>query len=136
MQKDRINKIICKLMVIILLLSGMCFYMKEVHSMLLYTFSEHHESLIGTKKNNSGQHHYLTEEMEERLNQSVSEVFEDKEEKSFFRNFRFLGFWRWIHRKQINLLATVEEYPYDPGADNAVVVRYIHYSDGKKEHRV
>ena len=74
--------------------------------------------------------------MEERLNQSVSEVFEDKEEKSFFRNFRFLGFFRLIPQKQLNRLAAAEEYPYDPGADNAVVVRYIHYSDGKKEHRV
>lgn len=134
MRKDRINKTICKFMVIILLLSGMCFYMKETHSMLVYSFSESHERMGGTKKNNSGQHQYLPEEMEERLNQSISEVFEEKEENSFWGNFRFLGFLRMMPQKQLNRLATAEEYPYDPGAENAVVVRYIHYSDGKKEH--
>ena len=134
MRKDRINKIICKLMVIILLLSGVCFYMKETHSMLVYSFSEYHESMDSTKKNIAGQHQYLLEKMEERLNRSISEVFEEKEENSFLRNFRFLGFLRMMPQKQLNRLAAAEEYPYDPGADHAIVIRYIHYSDGKKGH--
>lgn len=131
MQNIRINKIICSIIVIILLLSGMCFDIQEAHSSLVYSFSQH-ESFIHAKKNICGQQKYFPALLEERIDQSVSEIFEKKESRSFFRNFRFSGFLGFLFQKQTNLFTTVWEYPYDPDAENAVVVNYIHHSDGKK----
>ena len=132
MQNIRLNKIICYFIAIILLLSGMCFGVQKTHSLLVDSFSQQHENISDVEKNTAGQPKCLPELLEERLDRSATEIFEEKESKSIFRNFRFLGFLWFLSQNQANHFATVLEYLYDLGAENAVVVDYIHYSDGKK----
>lgn len=132
MQLSKIHVFICQFLAIILLLSGMCYYSMEAHSLFAYGFTNQNEHLERQSNQHVSQKDCIPETPEERLSESTIHNMEVIRLKSVFDLSLPLYLLNTLSQNFINHFITILNHPRCEGLSNTVIVSFIHYSDGKK----
>lgn len=133
MRMDRISRIICHVMAIILLLSGVCFYIVRTHSSFKYLLDNHVESLEGKKYKVISRNNDISDIFE----QYIEELEDDNDirdirSKSNLEAFQYLHLWKVFLQNPTNSCMALVCGQNETCFFNTSIIRYIHHSDGKK----